>query len=326
MSESASPHVRTTTSLSGNWLMKQGLFLLVLLVFGVWGLADALYFYPRRGLEDASYKLRNYLTAASEAGKLVPSEIAIADPQAAYADLAPRMEQLAKAATGPGNEAKNAKIELERARWLEALSRTWRLTTEPQIVVSPGQLPKDFVDAATRTVRYDPVRGIGLVVSQPGSEPLEVPPQRLLGELVQKWNTRDQVKPLSGYDMPLQWVFVTVGFVGGGALLFTMLRASAKKYRWDPATQTLTLPGGKSFTPADVKEFDKRRWHKFFVTIHLKDGTSHTLDLLRYVPLEEWVLTMERTAFPETAVAPVPTSEPEAVAAGNSDTATPNNG
>ena len=34
--------------------MKQGAFLIVLLVFGVWGLADALHFYPRRGLEEAS--------------------------------------------------------------------------------------------------------------------------------------------------------------------------------------------------------------------------------------------------------------------------------
>jgi len=228
MSESAAPHVRTTTSLSGNWLMKQGLFLLVLLVFGFWGLADALYFYPRRGLEDASYKLRNYLTAASEAGKLIPSEVGLPDPQRTYEELDPRMEQLAKAAVGPGNDAKNAKLEFERARWLEALSRTWKLTTEPQVVVSPGQLPKDFVDAATRTVRYDPVRGVGLVVSQPGSAPVEIPPQRLLGELVQKWNVRDQVKPLSGYDMPLQWVFVTVGFVGGAGMLFTVLRASAK--------------------------------------------------------------------------------------------------
>lgn len=323
MSEPAATSAVTTTRLSGNWMLKQGVFLTILLVFGFWGLADALHFYPRRGLEDASAKLSKFLAAASEAGRLVPSEIGVADPKAAYAELAPRMEELSKASVGTGLEARRAKFDFAKAQWLEALARSWRLTTEPQIVISPGQLPKDFVDAATRTVRYDPVRGVGIVVSSPNAEPVEIPPQRLMGELTQKWNTRDQVKPLSGYDMPLQWVFVVVGFVGGGWMLITMLRAGARKFRWEPATQTLILPAGTRITPADVKEFDKRRWHKFFVTLHLKDGTSHTLDLLRYVPLEEWVLTMERTAFPETAPAPEPAETP--VEVGNAGPADPNN-
>ncbi len=322
MSATAVTSAATTTSLSGNWVLKQVVFLIVLLVFGFWGLADALYFYPRRGLEDASFKLRNYLAAASEAGRLIPAEIAVADPKGALAELSPRMEQLFKATTATGVESRGAKVEFARGQWLEALARAWKLTTEPQVVVSPGQLPKDFVDAATRTVRYDPVRGIGLVVSQPGATPVEIPPQRLLGELVQKWNTRDQVKPLSGYDMPLQWVFVAVGFVGGAWILLTMVRAGARKYRWDPQTQTLTLPGGESFTPNDVKEFDKRRWHRLFVTVNLKSGAAHTFDLLRYVPLEEWILAMERTAFPESAVAEQP--EAATVGAGNSEGENPN--
>ena len=325
MSE-AGPSTATTTSLSGNWLLKQGVFLTVLLVFGVWGLADAMYFYPRRGLEDASGKLRAYLAAAAESGRIQPADVAVPDPKAAYAELAPQMEALHNASSGSGSEAQQAKLKLAKAKWLEALARTWRLTTEPQVVVSPGQLPKEYVDAATRTVKFDPVRGIGLVVSESGSAPTEVTPQRLLGELVQKWNTRDQVKPLSGYDMPLQWVFVIVGFGGGAWMLLTLARAASKKFRWEPQTQTLILPSGTRFSPSDVKEFDKRRWHKFFVTVHLKDGTSHTLDLLRHVPLEEWVLAMERTAFPESVTAAVPAVEPEKVAAGNSETGNPNNG
>ncbi len=322
MSDTPSPRA-TSTRLSSSWTLKQGIFLTVLLVFGAWGLADALYFYPRRGLEDASFKLRNYLAAAAEAGRLVPSQIAIPDLRAAHDELVPRMEELAKAASSTTLEAPRAKFDFAKAQWLQALARTWRLVPEPQVVVSPGDLPKDvFVDAATRTVKYDPIKGIGLVTSD-GSAPTELAPQRLLNELVQKWNTGDQVKPLSGYDMPLQWVFVVLGFGGGAWMLLTMVRAASKTYRWEPGTQTLIMPGGKRIVPADVKEFDKRRWHKFFVTLHLKDGSSHTLDLLRYNPLEEWVLAMERTAFPESAAPREPSPEP--VTVGNAADENPKN-
>lgn len=326
MSDPVSPSAATTTRLSGNWLVKQVVFLTVLLVFGVWGLADALYFYPRRGLEDASSKLAKYLAVASEVGRLTPSEIAVPDPAAAYAELAQRAEELRKAATSAGDsqETRRAKFDFARFQWLEALARTWRLGTEPQVVISPGQLPKDFVDAASRVVKFDPARGIGLATNAETSTAMEIPPQRLLGELTQKWNTRDQVKPLSGYDMPLQWVFVVVGFGGGLWMLVTMLRATSQKFGWDPSSQTLTLPGGTRIAPGDVKEFDKRRWHKFFVTLHLKNGQAHTLDLLRYVPLEEWVLAMERTAFPESAE-PAAAAQAEPVGAGNSGAGNPNN-
>jgi hypothetical protein len=313
------PSPATTTRLSGNWMLKQGVFLTILLVFGFWGLADALYFYPRRGLEDASSRLWDYFKAASDAGKLTPADLALPDPQAAYAELAPRMEELARASTAAGTDSRLAKVEFAKARWLEALSRTWRLTTEPQVVIGPGQLQS----APTRMVKYDPVKAVGLATSQPGETPTEISPQKLLGELTQKWNARDQVTPLSGYDMPLQWVFVIVGFGGGAWMLLTMVRAASTRFRWEPEPQALTLPNGKRFVPADVKEFDKRRWHKFFVTVHLKDGTSHTLDLLRYVPLEEWVLTMEKTAFPESAGSPSPALEP--VPAGNAAADNPNN-
>lgn len=326
MSEPVSSSAATSTRLSGNWVVKQVVFLSVLLIFGVWGLADALYFYPRRGLEDASSKLTQYLAAASNLGRLIPSEVAVADPAAAYAELSPRAEELRKAASSAadGQETRRAKFDYQKFLWLEALARTWRLGVEPQVVISPGQLPKEFVDAGSRTVKFDPVRGIGLATNAESSTAMEIPPQRLLGELTQKWNTRDQVKPLSGYDMPLQWVFVVVGFGGGGWMLLTMFRASSQKFTWDAASQTLTLPGGTRISPADVKEFDKRRWHKFFVTVHLKNGQAHTLDLLRYVPLEEWVLAMERTAFPELAE-PAASEQAEPVAVGNGDEGNPNN-
>ncbi|MGH7132453.1 MAG: hypothetical protein ACREJO_10960, partial [Phycisphaerales bacterium] len=76
------------------------------------------------------------------------------------------------------------------------------------------------------------------------------------------------------------------------------------------------FPDGKTIVPADIAEFDKRKWDKFYVTINLKGGEARKLDLLRYVPLEEWVLAMERTAFPETA----PPEEPATPADGAAPT------
>ena len=103
--------------------------------------------------------------------------------------------------------------------------------------------------------------------------------------------------------MPVQWLFVVVGFGLGGYLVFLMVKckAQASRTKFESETQRLTVPSGASFTPADLEDVDKRLWHKYYVTMQLKDGSEHKLDLLRYVPLEEWVLGMERTRFPERA-------------------------
>ncbi len=92
-------------------------------------------------------------------------------------------------------------------------------------------------------------------------------------------------------------------------LIVLWVRVAAKTYTWDAAHQQLGLPGGASLVPTDLADVDKRKWHKFFVTLEINDthpklaGQGVTLDLYRYVPLEEWVLEMERTRFPERAQA-----------------------
>jgi hypothetical protein len=78
------------------------------------------------------------------------------------------------------------------------------------------------------------------------------------------------------------------------------IRVAAKSYQFEPETHTLVLPGGERLAAADLKEVDKRKWHKFYVTLNMNDGRSHTLDLYRHDPLEEWVLEMEKAAFPES--------------------------
>jgi hypothetical protein len=150
-------------------------------------------------------------------------------------------------------------------------------------------------------------------------------PDKAYTALKQQWLTANGTvqapKKLSKLDIPVQWVITAIGL--GGAFWFLLLFANVArlKYRWEPETQTLTLPDGNALTPADIQEFDKRKWDKYLVFLHVK-GTHTTmggrevkLDLYRYDPLESWVLEMEKTAFPEraaadTAAAPAP--EPQA--------------
>lgn len=119
-----------------------------------------------------------------------------------------------------------------------------------------------------------------------------------------------QPKPLSQFDIPLQWIILVVCGLITLAMIAVLLRTMGTVYTWDPATQTLTLPRGASIGPGDVELFDKRKWDKFLIFLKIKAG-SHALagsevklDLLRYVPLEEWVLEMEKTAFPPAEVPP----------------------
>lgn len=114
-------------------------------------------------------------------------------------------------------------------------------------------------------------------------------------------------KPLSWYDIPVQWVYVVVGFGGGFWMILHFIAVARQTYRWEPETLTLHLPGDRTLTPADIEEFDKRKWDKFLIFLKIKPthptlgGRELKLDLYRYSPLESWVLEMEKTAFPERA-------------------------
>jgi hypothetical protein len=117
-------------------------------------------------------------------------------------------------------------------------------------------------------------------------------------------------KQLSQFDIPLQWIILLVCGVVAIMMVLVLLRTMGTSYAWDPATRTLTLPNGTSIGPGDIELFDKRKWDKFLIFLKIKAG-SHALagselklDLLRYVPLEEWVLEMEKTAFPPSEVPP----------------------
>lgn len=282
----------TRTTLGRKWLVKMGIFLIVLLGFGVWGLADALYFYPKRGLLDASAKLRDVMASAQEIGQLGSGTIRIPEPRARLKELETRDQPIRAALVSGGPGAGAARLELAQLEYLRSLSRVWQLDTRPKLVHERD---------GTR-IFYEPGEGAGYSLAPDGVRtPLTA--SQIGMELKAKWDASKTTTPLSGFDMALQWIFAFIGLVGAAYLIFVLLRASRTVYRWEPATQTLTFPKGTPLAPADLKELDKRKWHKYFVTVIAKNGESHELDLLRFHPLEDWVLAMERTAFPEQAVA-----------------------
>lgn len=129
-------------------------------------------------------------------------------------------------------------------------------------------------------------------------------PRATLDALDQSWKSKNPPKGLTAYDIPVQWIFVAAGLGGGLWMAVFFLRAARVKYGWDPAEKRLYLQDGSSLLPSDITEFDKRKWDKFLIFLHVKEGhpphggNELKLDLLRYTPLEEWVLEMERTAFP----------------------------
>lgn len=125
--------------------------------------------------------------------------------------------------------------------------------------------------------------------------------------LEELWSKKQAFEPLAKWDLPMQWAITAAGFGAALWLLALIVMVKGRVFTWDSSTQTLGLPGGVTLTPADVEDFDKRKWEKFLIFLKIKSshaqlgGQELKLDLLRYEPLESWVLEMEKTAFPERA-------------------------
>lgn len=246
------------TTLNPRWLTKMTIFLVFLVGLGAWGLYDAVKKYPDMGREYAEYAEWAYLTAADEAGSLLT--VSTPDPAAELARLRAAQDEIMESmgiaeSQGRTLQVAERRAELRKLAWLTALSRVGDLTPENTTITDP---------------------------------------RARLNELA-SWSTKDPPKQLAVYDLPLQWVFVVVGFGGGLWLAFTLFKASRVKFRYDPAERRLVLPDGREVTPEQIEEVDKRKWDKFFVSLRLKDGTAvNRLDLLRYRNLEEWILEMEK--------------------------------
>lgn len=254
------------------WLLKMGIFSIVLIGFGLYGLYDATSAYPARGVRHASFMKFQYLEAA-KAENVADAKVSVEDPVAELAALRTRgAEQL----TGTDGA---------KFGWLRALS----------IV---GRLKPEFTRIENREQAH--------------------------ADLKKEWTTgaaaRNAPKPLSTYDIPVQWLFTFIGLGGGALLGLHILRVTSRKYRWDPEAKVLQLPDSSTLSPADIEDFDKRKWEKFLIFLKVKAGHSPhggkelKLDLYQHSPLESWVLEMEKIAFPDRdqPAAPAPDAAPAA--------------
>lgn len=169
-----------------------------------------------------------------------------------------------------------------------------RLTELDQDKVSPMDRAKlNWLDALAL---------IGVLDAEHTSS--QTPPVERLAALQATWASGKAPKAIQAYDIPFNWLLAVLGAAGSAAIFTLIARVGRTRFRWDPETQRLTLPTGESIVPDDVQEFDKRKWDKFLVFLKIKPGHERLggreikLDLLRYAPLEDWILEMERTAFP----------------------------
>ncbi len=253
-----------TTTLNRKWLVKMWIFTLFLLGLGVWGAIDAWVVYPARGERHTKFMLREYLDRLSREGSLLRS--------ASVEDPAAELERLRAQPDLPVDSAEAA-----RRQWLESLSRITNLARL-----------RDQNRAERDRRATDPSRTIDTTT-------MFSDPVGRLDRLNQELAGSNVPSPLAAYDIPLQYLFVAIGFGGAVWLVYFLARCRRIVYRYDPAEHRLTLPSGKSFTPSEIAEVDKRDWHKYYMHMTLKDGTPEfRLDLLRHWPLEEWVLEMER--------------------------------
>lgn len=258
-----------STHISPKWLVKMVVFMLALLVFGGWGLYDATVVYRRRGMMAAEVAEYHFLDALKDKnkGRLTNETAGIADPSGEVRRLQDADRQ--------GNITPIDRAELD---WLLQLKYVGQLGPENT------KLPrKDYFAAG---------------VSKGG----EIP------DAMNRWQAlkgAPSASALSAFDIPVQWLICVVGLGWGLYLAGLMLSVRGRTYRWSPGELRLHLPGGDSFVPSDIDEIDKRKWHKFFVSMKIRAthpklaGKVVELDLLRYVPLEDWVLQMERAAFPD---------------------------
>lgn len=248
--------VATRTTTNRGWMIKIVIFMVAMFGLGIWGLVDALVVFPNRGREHADYTEWKYLDAADKSGMLHMA--AVAEPDQKLASLRKQEKALreeAKIAEARGGVGR-AQVDLLELEWLTSLTRV-RLAKPERT---------NFAD-----------------------------PRKRLDELQQKQSSKTPPKPLAAYDIPLQWVFVVGGLGMGFYLASLIARVKRTVFRWDPATLTLTMPDGRTFTPDQIKEVDKRKWDKFFVFLRPKDGSAEVkLDLLRHQHLEDWILEFEK--------------------------------
>ncbi len=255
------PGAQLKTSINPRWTIKFVIFFVISFGIGAWGAFDALVAYPNRGKYDAEWKLKLYLEQAEVSGRLFNSSV---DDPAAELERLQGLE--------PGDLTP---LEDTRMQWLESLALVASLdaiSAANEAAKAKDGAGETFVDTATY---FDD-------------------PASVFAELVTAHSTSGTPKPLSKLDIPVQFIIMGAGVVVATWITFHMLRTRRVSYSYDASTMTLGLPDGRKVTPAMIEDVDKRKWHKFIVSLHFTDNSRPAkLDLLVHVPLEQWVLEME---------------------------------
>ncbi len=272
MTNAQEPDARLSTTISRKWSLKIFIFAALTLGLGVWGLYDAMVAYPNRGRHAAEYLEGQYLQAYKDVNGTIDRGASIEDPKA----------ELARLRQAKRDDSPMSAIEVAKYRWLEQLSYVSRLDPSSSTIPRTDTFPKGVSKGGAITSGLERLVALQTGITTPA-------------------------KPLEGYDIPSQWLIMACGLGVAAYLGVLLARVFSTKYHFEPAAQRLHLPGGATVVPGDIDEFDKRKWDKFLITLRTKadhptlGGKPLTLDLLRHEPLEEWVLQMEKTRFPEAA-------------------------
>ncbi len=251
-----------STRLNSRWLLKLVIFAVVSAGFGAWGMYDAFIAYPKRGQRVAQFELLEYFDKSDAKGMLYRASVD--DPAAEQVRLTEEYER----------KAQLTDIELARLSWLNELAKVANLTV----------LAQENTDMVSRPP-----------AEQEDTQTWFVVPATSRDDLGKTLAGKKAPPPLSDLDIVFQYGIAAVGWGVCVLVLWRIMRSGTIKYRYVSEDRRLILPDGREITPSDIELVDKRDWHKFYVYLKLKDsGKEVKLDVLRFVPLEEWVLEMAK--------------------------------
>jgi hypothetical protein len=256
----------TVTTINRKWSIKLLIITAVSAFMAAFFWYDGTIRYPERGALAAEYFEFQYLQSFDKERGGIASMSSVDDPVA-------RLQQLEEKQRSSGTlDATDQAM----VTWLTNLKIIDRLTAEATAIPRTNHRDGQRVESAAQ--RFE--------------------------ELTRTWTQKSAPTPLSTFDIPSQWGGMAVCIVVTLWVGLSWARGSARSYRWDRAAARLTLPGGHALVPADIAEVDKRKWDKLYVSLKIKPGHAALggrnveFDLLRYEPLEAWILEMERQAFP----------------------------
>jgi len=325
------------STISRPWLVRIVVITAMLTGYGAWSVYDAYVSYPERGARYASWAEWNYLQAAKEADEsredpgIFRRESAVEDPVRELERLrSPEVRDRLTNELSGTTRPKRAQMELAREAWLTALSRINRLDpVYTNLYANPDPAAFDRLEELVSIPRLDrttaqreEIRGLEDRLDQQR-------PRERLEALSAQWSTETQPGMLQSYDIPVNKAAAVGCFAFSLYLIGLFVRVATRTYTWEPGKQRLTLPSGESITPDDLADIDKRKWDKFIVFLVLKDsheslgGAEIKVDTYRHGLVEDWILEMERTAFPdraETEEAEAKASDAEQAEGGSEET------